>query len=259
MRRAILLWLVGLLTVAGGAGATYLVCPGCIDRDRVNETCEWVGDTPFSFDGQKALHRQHLVADAQLAEELAIRHADAEAGRRTGVNHHGGLLDQGHFREACLSQMFSEIEAGHTVAPDELQRARGQRNLMFDVAVALLFLPLYVVAVLLAARRLSRRFAADGWAVRALATTVVSAMGSALGLQVFPLWGAVWEVVRVGNGHMTSIRAATQDRWIHHYAEAAFVSGMAVFCLIVWCCFTLAREGHAASRSPSGLSSSLRV
>jgi hypothetical protein len=254
-----MLWLVGLLIVAGGAGATYVVCPGCIDRERVNETCEWVGDTPFSFDRQNAFHRQHLVADAQLAEELAIRHADAEAGRRTGIDHHGGLLDQGHFRNACLSRMFSEIEVSHTVAPDEVRVARGQRNLIFDVAVALLFLPLYMVAVLLAARRLSRRFASDGWAVRAIATIVVSAIGSGLGLQAFPLWGAVWEVVRVGNGHMTSIRAATQDRWINHYVDVAFVGGMVVFCLIVWCCFKLAREGHPASRGPSGLSSSLRV
>jgi hypothetical protein len=35
----------------------------------------------------------------------------------------------------------------------------------------------------------------------------------------------VWEVVRVGNGHMTSIRAATQDRWIHHYVEALMYAG----------------------------------
>jgi hypothetical protein len=48
-------------------------------------------------------------------------HSDAEAGSRSGGDHHGGLLDQGRFREACLPRMFSEIEASHAVAADEVQ------------------------------------------------------------------------------------------------------------------------------------------
>jgi hypothetical protein len=48
-------------------------CPGCIDRNRVNTACKWTGDTAFPIDPQNRVHQQHLVADAQLAEELAIR------------------------------------------------------------------------------------------------------------------------------------------------------------------------------------------
>jgi hypothetical protein len=79
---------------------------GCIDRNRVNTTCRWTGDTAFRLDSQNSTHQEHLIKDAQLAEELAIRHADAEFGRRFGIDHHGGLIDSGRFRRECLSRMF---------------------------------------------------------------------------------------------------------------------------------------------------------
>src|SRR5438445_8843648 len=33
-------WLL-LVVILAGIGATYVGCPGCIDRHRVNKTCEW--------------------------------------------------------------------------------------------------------------------------------------------------------------------------------------------------------------------------
>src|SRR6202008_2592072 len=106
------------------------------------------GDTRRPLDSGNADHRAHLTEDAQLAEELAIRNADAEHGRRFAVAHHGGLLDNGRFRQACLSQMFRAIEDNHGVSADEIQLARGVRNPVFDLAVVLLFLPFYsLVAV----------------------------------------------------------------------------------------------------------------
>ena len=242
MRQGIQLGLLVLFVVAGGSWATYMACPGCIDRARVNTACEWLGDMPFTLNQEDAAHQQHLVADAQLAEELAIRNADAEADKRTGVEHHGGLLDRGEFRAACLSRMFHEIQTSHAVSREDVQVARARRSVTLDSLVLLLFLPLYVVAAIWASGKLNRRFASDGRVMRMTATMLLSAVFTGLGLQVFPLWGAVWEGIRVGNGHMTSIRAATQTRWIHEYVAFVFVSGMILFYLVAWLNARLSRE-----------------
>ena len=244
MRRLLSPWLV-LLAVASGGVLTYMRCPGCIERDRVNKTCEWTGDSAFAIDQQNEAHQRHLVADAQLAEELAIRHADAEFGRRYGVEHHGGLIDDGRFRSECLSRMLHAIENNHEVTSEQVNVARGERNREFDLLVGLLFLPLYSLSATVVCRRLSRRFSSDeryvGWVALGLASAAVSV----LGVQSFRLFGALWEAVRVGNGHMTSMRGATYTRWSQQYVGADFIGGVLVFWLIAMCCYRVLSDGHA--------------
>jgi hypothetical protein len=240
MRQLPAVWLFLFAITAGGAVVTYTRCPGCIDRNRVNRTCEWTGDTAFPIDTRDAAHQKHLVADAQLAEELAIRHADAEFGRRFGVEHHGGLLDSGRFRNECLSRMFSAIENNHAVTSEQIRGARGQRDHTFDLAASLLFLPLYSLAATISGHWLCRRYA-DERNVRLVATGIVSIAVSLLGLQALRLWLAIWEVVRVGNGHMTGMRAASYTRWSQQYVGADFVAGIFLFWLIaLYCCRTTA-------------------
>jgi len=66
---------------------------------------------------------------------------------------------------------------------------------------------------------------------------------SFLGLQCLRLWGAVWEVIRVGNGHMTSMRAASQSRWIHH-VDGQLIGGILLFWLVALWCSRLASVEH---------------
>jgi len=237
-------WLVAV-AVCGGAWATYTNCPGCIDRTRVNTTCRWTGDTAFPLDSQNSVHQEHLVKDAQLAEELAIRHADAEFGRRFGIDHHGGLIDGGRFRRECLSRMFRAVEDSHDVTPEQVRIARGHRNPTFDLAVGLLFLPFYSLGATVSCRWLSRRFSADERSVRLIATSLASVAVTLLGLQCFRLFGAVWETVRVGNGHMTTMRAASYNRWSQQYVGADFVIGVVLFWLIALYCYRVARTPEA--------------
>jgi hypothetical protein len=211
-------WLIVFTLVAVGAAATRMVCPGCLDRSRFNKACQWMGDTPFPLDAQNPRHQTHLVADAQLAEELAIRYADLEFKRRFRVaEHHGGLLDEGRFRSECLTRMFKAIEEGHNVTPAQVQAARGGRHWVYDAAVVLLFLPFYSLGAVMVCRRLSDRFAADGLPVLLTALGAVSLAYAMLGLYAIRLYGAFWEVARVGNGHMTTIRAASYTRWNHQH------------------------------------------
>jgi hypothetical protein len=248
MRPVLAAWTLGLVVMAGAAGATYATCPGCIDRGRINSTCTWSGDTPFQLDSRNAAHREHLIADAHLAEELAIRYADVEVGRRFGIEHHGGLLDGGHPRRECLSRMLHAIENNHGAASEQVQLARGGRNRTFDVAVALLFLPLYVVASIAASRRLARRFSPDERFARLVATGMVSVAVSALGLQCLRLWGGVWETIRVGNGHMTSIRAASQTAWLHQ-VDNQLLGGVLLFGFVALCCNWTRSVEHPVSAS----------
>jgi hypothetical protein len=226
-------WLVAFAIAGTGAVATYSRCPGCIPRDRVNANCQWTGDVAFVLDAREARHRAHLVEDAQLAEELAIRFADAEHGRRFGVEHHGGLLDGGQVRRDCLSRMFTAIENAHGVPAAKVQAARGQRSASYDIAVALLFVPFYLLGAASVARRVNRRFSADTPVIRWFAMGLASVAAALLGAQSFRLWGAIWEVIRVGNGHMTSIRAASYSRWNAEYAGADVVASVLLFWLIV--------------------------
>jgi hypothetical protein len=246
-------WLLGLVALAGGVWASYVTCPGCIDRSRVNKTCEWNGDTAFPIVPGNEAHYQHLVADAQLAEGLAIRHADAEFGRRSGIEHHGGLLDNGEFRRECLSRMLTAIEHNHDVTSEQVRVARGQRNRTFDVAVSLLFLPLYLLGGTAASQWLSRRLATHDRFVRLIAAGIVSVAFSFLGLQFLRLWGAVWEAIRVGNGHMPSMRAASQSRWVDH-VDGQLIGGILLFWLVaLYCSRITAVEPASEDRHPHGV------
>jgi hypothetical protein len=131
--------------------------------------------------------------------------------------------------------MFSAIEDNHAVTSEQVRRARGQRNHIFDLAASLLFLPLYSLAATISGRWLCRRYS-DERNVRLVATGILSIGVSLLGLQALRLWLAIWEVVRVGNGHMTSIRAASYSRWPHQYVGADFVVGILLFWLIALYC-----------------------
>ena len=254
MTRVFAPWFLIGVAVCAGAWATYMSCPGCIDRTRVNNACEWTGDSSFPIDSQHTEHRKHLVADAQLAEELAIRHADAEFGRRFGVDHHGGLIDNGGFRRACLSRMLGAIETNHDVTSEQVRVARGQRNSTFDLAVGLLFLPFYSLGASVASRWLSRRFASDDRYVGLIATGLASIAASVLGVQCFRLFGAVWEAVRVGNGHMSGIRAATYNRWSQQYVGADFMIGILLFWLIALCCHRVVSDEQPREvRRPDGV------
>jgi hypothetical protein len=232
MRRVLALWLLVFAVASGGAVVTYLRCPGCIPRGRVNSSCEWTGDTKFSFEPGNVAHQEHLVEDAQLAEELGIRYADAEFGRRFGVEHHGGLLDNGRVRRECLSRMFQAVENNHGVTSEQIRLARGQRNETFDIVVGLLYLPLYSLGTAITCRWLCRRFSSNERDVRLVATGLASIAIAFLGTQCFRLWGGVWEVIRVGNGHMTSIRAASYSGWTKQYGGGDFIGGILLFWLI---------------------------
>ena len=219
-----------MLLVPAAIGVAFAErCPSCLDRGRVNKRCEWTGDAAFPIDWNKPAHRQHLIHDAQLAEDLAIRHADAEFNRLYGYEAHGGLIDNGRVVRECMARLVDAIEANHAVTPEQVTIARGQHNLWFDLATACSFVPIYFWGALAVCRRLFRRFAADPPPVRWLAAGLASVVVTFLGLQVGQLWGSVWQAVRVRNGHMSPFRAAIHTLWAHQHVGVLCVVGVALF------------------------------
>ena len=254
MKRSFAQWLLALSTMVVGSWLLYVSCPGCIDGSRANTTCEWTGDRAFPIDPQIQAHREHLAGDAQLAEELAVRYADAEFGRRSGLEHHGGLLEGGRVRNECLARMFRAIESNHNTTSEQVQLARGERNGRFDLAASLLFVPLYLVVASAANRWLSRRFSTDERLAALVATGVASVAVSVLGFQSLRLWLGVWEVIRVGNGHIAGLRAATFTHWSHDHVGAQLIGGVVLFWVIALCSSRLGSAGPAAdARRPHGM------
>lgn len=230
MRRFLAPWLLLLVGMSGGIGATYVACPGCIERDRVNSACEWTGDTKFLLDPQRPAHQQHLIRDAQLAEDLAVRYADTEHKRLSSYAGHGGLIDNGRVVKECMARLVTTIENDHFATSQQIQAARGQRNRAFDVAVGLLFLPLYSFGATATCRRVWHRFSSHQRYVGLVAIGLVSLAVSFLGLLLGQLWFVAWELVRIGNDHFGGSRAA-RSPWDEHAGEL-FVAGVLLFWFI---------------------------
>ena len=161
---------------------------------------------------------QHLVADAQLAEDLAIRYADAEEAR--GVSR--GV------RARCMGILLTTIRARHGVTDVDVQRARAQRSPAFDRAVLGSFVLLFAAAAWLACSLAARRFLSDPPIVRVAAAGLTALAAGGLAVPLSSLWIATWEMVRVGNDHLSASRAAKMPT---EPLEAIGIAAVLVFSL----------------------------
>jgi hypothetical protein len=206
-----------------------------------------MGDTVRLLDVRDPADAQHLVQDAQLAEELATRFADASRLALNGVEGHGGLIDDGRVIRGCRIRMFAAIESNHGVNAEQIQFARAHRNAVYDMAVMLLFVPLYSIGAVVAQRALKRRFGADRRVVRWLATVVVSIVVVVVGVELAGLWSTVWELTRLGNDHIGAQRLAAFERPSERHAMALVVGSVLLFWLIDLLRFEPSRDERDSS------------
>src|SRR5205085_374324 len=72
------------IVVPAGLLTSVIWFTGCVDRARVNGDCKWIHEArPSALDMGARANREHLDDDALFAEDLAIRHADAQRGHRS--------------------------------------------------------------------------------------------------------------------------------------------------------------------------------
>jgi hypothetical protein len=129
-----------------------------------------------------------------------------------------------------MAKLFAVIGNYHSVSEGEIRQWIGRRNLTFDLAVFLSFLGWWFFV----GRALIRRLF-NAWSFRgALAiiaavalTPIVSAVGGAAGTG----WAIVWEIIRVGNEHMS--HRAARVPW-PYYLPSLLLAALVVCSFIAW-------------------------
>ncbi len=205
-------------------------CPGCVVVARVNTDCAWTADRQGPLDMRSQADAAHLAADAQLAEELAVRYADAAFARLYGYDGHGGI--EGHARKQCMARLVSVIATDHAVTEEDIAAARARRNQLFDIVAATSFVPLYLGWAAFACGGVFRRVSPERGAPSWITLGLTSIPTTFLGLQLGQLWLGVWEAVRVRNGHISVFRAASRTIWTHEHVGWLVAGGMIGFAVV---------------------------
>jgi hypothetical protein len=198
---------------------------GCVRRDGLNADCHWPREAVSPLDLSNAYQQRHLAGDAQLAEELGIRHGDAYRGRES-------VEERGRRATGCTRELVAIITHIHGVCVDDVERARLHRELRVDlVAVALPMTCAFCFGAYALGAPLRRRFGAHERGALLIATTFASLVASAAGVMIGELWSWIVEMIRVDDSHL-SYRALRLP-WTHHRFEI-FAIGLALFWLMTW-------------------------
>jgi hypothetical protein len=206
-----------------------IFCLGaCAGRARINSNCTWTPQTNAA-----------LRDDAELAEDLAIRYADAHRGHRSG--HYAGAARYASARDDCMASLFALVARDHGVTVDDVRAALLRRPPLVDAAIIGAFLTLVAAGAVMLA----------GWMFRAFEVTTGVALTTALAVAAVPagiagwiageLWSAAIEMMRLGNDHMSY--RAMRSPWSRHSA---------IFFLVCIALFSAAAVARFSARRRSG-------
>ncbi|PYV79467.1 MAG: hypothetical protein DMG96_04105 [Acidobacteria bacterium] len=171
----------------------------------------------------KHLSARQLTHEAEFAEDLAIRYADACCGPRSG--HFESMEEYGRRRDECMAQFFQVVALAYGTTENEIRASLTRRRPELDAASMISFFIIYVWLANALAFRILR-----GRNYESLGTKVILLYAALLMGAVFVHAGNIWcdtmEAIRLGNGH-----GSYRDRvpWDHH-AAAEYVVGILVFC-----------------------------
>lgn len=201
----------------------YFMAAGSVRRDGRNSDCQW----PTEPAGQ-ASDPRHLSADAEFAEDLAIRYADVHHGLRTP----GFVSGEAYVaaRDQCMQKLFAQIARDHGISVGLVSASLGHNRGRIDLALNLAFAVLYCLAASAMGRKIWRSYPPleHGWVSGAIMTLFLSLAFAAGGLMLGEVWSWVAESHRIGNSHMSH----RVDRlwWVQHRA-ALFPGALVVFWL----------------------------
>ena len=201
-----------------------VMAAGCVRRDGRNSDCKWPGETPLH-----APTPRHLSADAEFAEDLAIRYGDVHYGLRSP-----GYVSFETYRSArttCMQAMFAAVAGEHGVPVTTVRQSLGRNRAGVDVAEYLPFLIAYCFAAFLAARIIWRRNLPNevGWISGMVVVLIVALVFAVLATMIGETWGSLAESLRVGTGHLSN--RADRILWARH-RWVEFVGLLALFLLV---------------------------
>jgi hypothetical protein len=184
-----------------------------------------------------------LYYDAEFAEDLAIRYADAQAGPRSA--HFEGFAQYGRTRDQCMAQLFSEVASRHGVGEDQVRGALAARPVAIDAMIAVPYVLLYILAsnAIISVIHARGRHDELSSASRVM-ITYSSLVTSAAGVLLGQAWWGVAESLRLGNGHLSY--RTDRNPWAHHYA-ILFIAGLVLYWFVL-----KFRNKHAPRGAPSG-------
>jgi hypothetical protein len=221
----------------------FVLCMGgCVRRVGLNSDCRWPGET-----SNHPVDTRHLSADAEFAEDLAIRYADIHFGRHSPAPSENYEVE----RDACMERLFEKIGKEHGVSigqvSDSLGRNRAYRNRAYiDLAELLPFAPLYGLAAIVGVRIIWRRYppAEDGWTSGIAMTLFISLAFAATSALLGEVWNWVVEGHRIGNSHM-SYRA--ERLFWHNHRFELFIGALLIFWLATIFAARRVRLPHSAT------------
>ena len=198
---------------------------GCMRRDGRNADCKWPGEM-----GGYSTDARHLSADAEFAEDLAIRYADIHYGQRTP----GYISDEvyGAARDRCMTSLFEQIAKNHAVPVGAVSGALGGNRARIDLAINLPFVLVYCLAATVLARFIWRKYppTEHGWVPGATMALFLSLVIAALGMMLGEIWSWVAESYRIGNDHMSY---RVQRLWWVQYRTELFAGAVTTFWLVI--------------------------
>ena len=196
----------------------------CAANAQFAPECRWLPNHPrATLDLRDRGDRRHLSDDAQVAEDIAIRHADIRGG--TGPARRDVPLYRTR-RETCKASLFATIADQHGVSVDSVASAVVHRRVWLDALVMIAFAILYAALARHAAGRIFQSAIGDSRALASAMTVVGAVVFAAIGLFAGEVWTGLIESIRLGNGHV-SYRV---DRvpW-RQYPVPIFIAGVLVF------------------------------
>lgn len=176
-----------------------------------NDICEWPPGTGAS-----------LTADVQLAEDLAVRYADAQ-GYREGWRSE---------REACEAKLFQMIATRHNSTLAEIARIRDAFSRRGpDLPVYGPMLGLCALAAWWLVGSVMRRFGDSEPVPRMLAVVVGTVLLAVMIIGIGQVWAGLVETIRIGNGHLSY--RASRIPWAHHRVSTG-ISVAVVVLFTLW-------------------------
>jgi len=172
-RRALLVLLTLVLLLCAAA---------CVRRDGRNSDCKWPAENI-----RHAPTSRHLSADAEFAEDLAIRYADSHFGRYNPSDNYGDERDR------CMQALFKKAAEEHGVPVDHVSDSLGQNRVYVDLTEILSFTTLYFLAAVVVARMSWRRYSPEGngWIPGIVMALVLSIVLGGVGMFLWEMCGAI--------------------------------------------------------------------
>jgi hypothetical protein len=179
-----------------------------------------------------------LIEDVRIAEELAMRYADAR---------YDSKASHGRLRSECEATLFSLVGQNHAVDLAAVEAARRQLDAqVWDLPVQLPLAAMFIISAVILVGKIRRRFPPDEAVPAVLATVFVSLVFAVVFQVLGHLWDGLIEMTRLGTAHL-SYRVERLG-WRQH-GTSVFVASVVLFWGAVLYSYRADSTNHAPGRT----------